>query len=167
MMARAMNVLTITLLAAAFAALHPPTPAEAQVKEVRQTIFGMDCAPCAYAVERRMQNMEGAADVQLSLNEGFAAVRFEGAHRTTLEQIRKTVRDSGFGPREARILVAGEVVLEEEVRVIRTPSGERFLLVADTPGLLPEAGAGVEVRGAVESEADEAGRWVLKVEGEG
>lgn len=161
-MARAISILVMTLLVAV---LHPPTSAEAQLLELRQTIFGMDCAPCAYAVERRMQSLNGAEDVQLSLNGGFAAIRFEGTHGTTLEEIRTAVRRSGFGPREARVHVRGEVALEEAERVLRTPSDERYRLVADSPEWLPETGLEAEVRGVVEPAADEAGRWVLKVDG--
>jgi copper chaperone CopZ len=161
MMLRAKHLLMAGLLVAA---LQPPAPAEAQIKEVRQTVFGMDCAPCAYAVERRMGNMDGARNVQLSLNEGFAAVRFEGAHGTTLDQIRTAVRDSGFGPRGARIRLQGNVTEEDGARVLRTPAGERYLLVAEASGVLPEDGAEAEVEGEVDAAADGAGRWVLRVE---
>lgn len=158
-MDRMKTLLMMSLLAAV---LFQPSPGEAQLKEVRQTVFGMDCAPCAYAVERRMGALEGAAEVRLSLNEGFAQVRFDGVHGTTLERVRRAIRDSGFGARDARVRVQGSVALEEGVLVLRTPAGERFRLEADD-GALPEAGTEGELRGRVSAEPDAAGRWVLRV----
>jgi copper chaperone CopZ len=142
--------------------LLQPSAGEAQLREVRQTIFGMDCAPCAYAVERRMGALDGAAEVRLSLNEGFAEVRFGAVHGTTLERIRRAIRDSGFGARDARVRVQGSVALEEGVLVLRTPVGERFRLEIDDAAL-PEVGAEGELRGRVAAEPDAAGRWVLTV----
>lgn len=34
--------------------------------EVEQAIFGMDCAPCAYGVERSLKRLPGAQRVQVS-----------------------------------------------------------------------------------------------------
>lgn len=144
--------------------LYPASPGEAQLMEVRQTVFGMDCAPCAYAVERRMANLDGAAQVTLSLNAGFAQVRFDDLHGTTLEEIRRAIRDSGFGARDARVLVRGRIVQEEGVLVLRTPAGEGYRLRAAEPANLPGTGMEGDVEGQVGADRDDAGRWLLDLE---
>jgi len=149
------------------AVLIPPSPGKAQLLEVRQTVFGMDCAPCAYAVERRMTRLDGAAEVQLSLNDGFARVRFDQAHGTTLEEIRRAIRDSGFGAREARVHVRGTVVRDGDVLILRTPAGERYRLRGDDPLALPDPGTEGELRGRIPPDRDDAGRWFLDLGREG
>ena len=163
-----MDRMTRLLVAAlGAAALVPPSPGEAQLLEVRQTVFGMDCAPCAYAVERRMSRLDGAVEVQLSLNEGFARVRFDDAHGTTLEEIRREVRDNGFGAREARIQVRGSIVREGSVVVLRTPIGDTYRIRGEGPLPRPDPGTESEVTGRISGDRDEAGRWFLDLDREG
>ena len=149
------------------ALLLVPAPAHAQLQEVRQTVFGMDCAPCAYALERRLGGLDGVEGVTVSLNEGEAVVRLAAENRADLGGLREAVREAGFDPRETTLRVAGTLRQEGRRWVLVTPSGERFHVEsaagdAARTALRERAGHRVVVTGRVaEGEPSEAG-WPLR-----
>jgi copper chaperone CopZ len=109
--------------------------AHAQVNgllEVEQVIFGMDCAPCAYGIERSLKKLPGAEDVHVSLNEGKASIRFRSGSDVTLLEIRNRILDGGFTPKDARIRAIGTITVRGGE--IRLSSGARatFILKADS-----------------------------------
>lgn len=143
-----------------------PEPVHAQLQEVRQTVFGMDCAPCAYALERRLGRFEGAKDVTVSLNEGQAVVLFQNENGVRLDALRATVRDAGFDPRETTLRVAGTLRQEEGRWVLVTPSGERFHVEsaagdAIRTALRARAGRRVVVTGRVGGVEPSESGWTL------
>ncbi len=54
--------------------------------------------------------MEGVESVQVSLNEGLAKIQLKPGNKVRLEQLRKSVADNGFTPKEASVAVLGEVI---------------------------------------------------------
>lgn len=95
-----------------------------------QTIFGMDCAPCAAGVEQSLSKLHGVTSVRVSLNEGKAVVALAPDSRTTLAQIREVIRHNGFTPKDARATLIGRVRREGDRLWLETGS-ERFVLDAD------------------------------------
>ena len=94
------------------ALLSAPTEALAQgLLYAKQTIFGMDCAPCAYGIEKGLKNLPGIESVKVSLNDGYAEVTVAPGSAVSLDQIRRIVRDNGFTPKEARIDLEGTLQL--------------------------------------------------------
>ncbi|MEX1085211.1 MAG: cation transporter [Steroidobacteraceae bacterium] len=77
---------------------------------VEQTIFGMDCAPCAYGIEHGLKRLSDVTDVRVSLNAGVAIVALTPGSTTTIENIRKVIRDNGFTPKAALVVVTGTLV---------------------------------------------------------
>lgn len=154
-------------LSSLLALLLVPDPARAQIQEVRQTVFGMDCAPCAYALERRLGGLDGVEGVTVSLNEGKAVVRLAAENRAALSDIREAVREAGFDPRGTTLRVAGTLRQEGGRWVVMTPSGERFHVESAAGGaaraaLRERAGRRVVVTGQVPGgEPSEAG-WSLR-----
>ncbi len=71
-------------------------------QQLDQTIFGMDCAPCAAGVEKSLLKLHGVKAVHVSLNEGRTVVSLSPGSRTTLAQIREAIRHNGFTPQDAR-----------------------------------------------------------------
>ena len=120
-----MSMLKGSFLLAAFML---PVDAQAQIHEVDQTIYGMDCAPCAYAVENRMKNKDGARNVTLSLNEGKTVAEFAPGSRVTLEDIRDAIRRGGFDARDATLRLTGSLNREGGMWILSLPSGEKFQL---------------------------------------
>lgn len=104
------------------------------LQEIDQTIFGMDCAPCAAGVEQSLRKLPGVRSVRVSLNEGKAVVALSPGSRTTIGQIREVIRHNGFTPRDARAILVGRVVQEDDRWLIDTGS-QRFVLEGDSPAL--------------------------------
>lgn len=93
----------------ALVGLALPTYADG-LTHVEQRIFGMDCAPCAYGIEHGLKRLSGVTDVRVSLNEGVAVVGLAPDSTTTIESIRKVIRDNGFTPKAAQVIVTGKLV---------------------------------------------------------
>jgi copper chaperone CopZ len=113
-----------------------PLGSQAQLLEVKQTVFGMDCAPCAYGLEKRIQKMDGIQSVSVSLNDGLLTADLKQGNTLRLEGIRKAIEESGFKAKEATITVAGKITKNDsETYVLETGSGERFLLQAENKSM--------------------------------
>jgi len=88
--------------------------------EVEQIIFGMDCAPCAYGVEKGLKRLPGVLSVEVSLNDGNVIVDFAAGSPVSLEDVRETIRRNGFTPKDAKVRIVGE---------LRDVSGSLFLVI--------------------------------------
>lgn len=110
-------------------------PAGAQLREVRQVIYGMDCAPCARGVEASLQRLEGVQSVKISLNDGTADIRLASDNTQTLERIRQRIADNGFSPKEARVKLTATVQERNGEPVLATTAGEIYALL---PGVEAE-----------------------------
>lgn len=109
-------------------------PARADgLREVDQTIFGMDCAPCAAGIERGLSKLPGVTSVRVSLNEGKAVAQLAPDSTTTLAQIREVIRHNGFTPKDASVTVVGRLVRDGERWWIHAGLAGRWLL--DAPDL--------------------------------
>jgi copper chaperone CopZ len=115
-------------------------PAQAQLQKIQQTVFGMDCAPCAHAMEQSLGSMEGVETVSVSLNDGLATVDLAKANRIDYRGVRKTVENGGFSPREATLKVQGTARQEEGQWILKTPTGEEYALQPGQEGASNEQG---------------------------
>lgn len=107
------------------------------LREVDQTIFGMDCAPCAAGVEQGLGKLPGVTSVRVSLNEGKAVAQLAPDSATTLAQIREVIRHNGFTPKDASVTLVGRLVRDSERWWIDAGHAGRWLL--DAPDLpLPD-----------------------------
>lgn len=101
-------------------ALGLPAAGSAQgLLHARQMIFGMDCAPCAFGVEKGLKALPGvAADtVVVSLNEGYAELALTRGATTSLADIRRVISNNGFTPRQAEVRMEGELRLAPQARL--------------------------------------------------
>ncbi|MEY8021401.1 heavy-metal-associated domain-containing protein [Muriicola sp. E247] len=136
----------------------------AQITKVDQEVYGMDCAPCAYGLERGLKKMEGLKYVRVSLNDGKAYLELATENKLTLQDIQEEVKKNGFSAKKAQITISGTVKKENGLWVIETGQ-ELFdisqhspteLVQALTPGM-------ATVSGTVEDEEDGnlSGRWAI------
>lgn len=102
----------------------------AGLSEVKQTVFGMDCAPCAHGVEKGLSKIDGVKDVSVSLNDGYALVWLEPDNAVTLEQIRRVIRENGFTPKDAAIVASGTLTRADDQLVLASGASQQFSLVA-------------------------------------
>lgn len=105
-----------------------PTNAKAQIHEVEQTVFGMDCAPCAHGLQKRLGKIDGVHDVKVSLNQGLAVLELDSKNAATLEGVREAVKESGFAAKEAKVRVSGILKKEKGEVILISPAGDRFVL---------------------------------------
>ena len=106
-----------------------PLKGQAQLLEVKQTVFGMDCAPCAYGLEKRINQIDGVQSASVSLNNGLLTASLEKDNKLTLQRIRKAVEESGFKAEGANITVKGTVNQDASDNfVLETGAGEQFIL---------------------------------------
>ncbi|MEQ9438429.1 MAG: heavy metal-associated domain-containing protein [Cyclobacteriaceae bacterium] len=105
--------------------------AMAQLIQVEQEVFGMDCAPCAYGLERGLKKMDGLEKVQVSLNEGKAYINLASENTLTLQQIQEVVKSNGFSARKAEVVLQGELLRKENDWQINVDD-EVFRVATDT-----------------------------------
>lgn len=137
-----------------------PEPAKAQLQELQHSVFGMDCAPCAYSLEGRIDRIKGVESTDVSLEEGQAFIRFRPDNQVTLTDVREAVVDSGFPPESAAIRINGTFAQEDGHWFLVSATGERFLL--RKPPTSATVGQAVTVTGQVAKEKDAAtNAWVV------
>jgi copper chaperone CopZ len=103
--------------------------------KVEQTVFGMDCAPCAYGLRKGLNKLPGVSKVDVSLNDGKAVVEFAPGSPTSFTQIHDLIIHSGFTPQAAQVTVQGHLVKAgDHLRLIASATDEYDLN-------FPEAGA--------------------------
>ncbi|MEF8824032.1 MAG: cation transporter [Desulfohalobiaceae bacterium] len=61
---------------------------------MRVKVKGMSCQHCVSAVTQALQQVEGIANVEVSLDKGEA--RFEEDKQVDREAVRKAVQDAGY-----------------------------------------------------------------------
>lgn len=125
-----MKIQIITLILGTLIFL--PTESNAQLLEVKQTVFGMDCSPCAHGLEKRIKKMNGIQSASVSLNDGLLTAMLNNDNMLTLEEIRNAIENSGFKAQSADIVVQGSLTEgEKKSFILKVSSGEEFLLAAD------------------------------------
>ncbi|MBD8524385.1 heavy-metal-associated domain-containing protein [Pseudomarimonas arenosa] len=121
----------------------------------KQVIFGMDCAPCAYGMEKGLKALPGVQSVTVSLNEGYAEVHLAPNSTTSLTDIREVVRKGGFTPNDAQITLQGRLQLSPSP-MLTTAAGQ-FALELGALGepSVPLQGLRVQVSGSVAADSAE------------
>jgi len=125
---------------------------------VEQTIFGMDCAPCAYGMEKNLGKLAGVSKVNVSIEQGVAYIDFSPNSPTTLADIHAVVLHGGLTPEKATLSVQGTLAQRGDKLVLTDGSKEEYVLAGLTPaqsqGL--KAGATIQVQGALANNAGDS-----------
>jgi copper chaperone CopZ len=131
---------------------------------VEQRVFGMDCAPCAYGIEQGLKRLSGVTEVRVSLNEGVAVVSLAAGSSTTVENIRKVIRENGFTPKTAQVVITGKLVRSDGLTWLEASGLPRYQLKAVTKDaeaiLSAHPSGGVQLEGEV-PESDGTARELL------
>jgi copper chaperone CopZ len=83
---------------------------KAQIQKIDQEVYGMDCAPCAYGLERGLKKMDGLQNVRVSLNDGKAYLELSENNSLSLNQIQEEVKKNGFSAKKAEVVIEGKLV---------------------------------------------------------
>lgn len=157
-----MKKLSILLLAGLFV-----SGAKAQMVKVDQTVFGMDCAPCAYGLERGLKKLDGIEEVKVSLNNGKAYLELASDNSLTLQKIQEEVKSNGFSARDAKVVLKGTVVKSNNQIFIKVNQESFLVSPGSATGALNKIralkeGESVKVEGNVGEEKAENGSWNLR-----
>lgn len=136
-----------------FVVLAPITASAGGLTWVKQVIYGMDCAPCAYGIEKGLKELDGVASVTVSLNDGYAEVQLDEQNTVTLAAIREVILKNGFTPKAAQVRIRGRLTYKDgSDELVLETTGALFRLTATAAALpAPESffGRVVEVIGTV------------------
>ena len=102
-----------------------------QIARVDQEVYGMDCAPCAYGLERGLKKMDGLQEVRVSLNGGNAYLGLAEKNDLTLRSIQEEVKKNGFSAKKAKVVLMGNLNKVDGQWYIETDN-ERFAVSQDT-----------------------------------
>lgn len=136
----------------------------AQIVKVDQEVYGMDCAPCAYGLERGLKKMDGLQKVRVSLNDGKAYLGLAAENELTLGAIQEEVKKNGFSAKKAKVTVSGTLRKENGQWLIAT-AREQFVVSQATPSeyLQNMTEGQVTVSGTVQDKEDDnlSGQWAI------
>jgi copper chaperone len=65
------------------------------METIRIKVGGMTCSGCVASVKRALQPIDGVDNVDVSLDEGQASVRYDPA-RVNESKLRSAIEDAGF-----------------------------------------------------------------------
>ncbi len=66
-----------------------------------------------------MKKVPGVESIKVSLSEGMAHIQLAPGNTVSLEQLRKAVNEQGFTPKEATVVVSGNLVLNGKQTVFK------------------------------------------------
>ena len=96
-----------------------------------------------------VKKVPGVETVKVSLTEGMAHIQLAAENKATLEQFRKAVREQGFTPKDARVVVSGDILFNGKSAVFKV-SGSGDTLEISSPDALRLGGKkNVTVKGLV------------------
>ena len=105
-----------------------------------------------------VEKLDGVEDAVVSLNEGRVRIRLAPENGVTVAELRRTIRNQGFSPREATLTVAATIEQRGGALVAVVPgSGVSFAVVpseALRPLLADGAGSMFVLEGHIETDED-------------
>lgn len=135
-----------------------------QIAKIDQEVYGMDCAPCAYGLERGLKKMDGLHEVRVSLNDGKAYLGLADENKLTLRSVQEEVKKNGFSAKKAEVTLMGSATKEDGQWFIETDK-ERFVVSQDTATeLIQKLTVGsTSLIGTVQDEEDDnlSGQWAI------
>ncbi len=83
--------------------------AHAEYEQVKLTVFGMDCAPCAHAIHVSMKGIQGVNTVDVDLNTGLVTIKLAPGSSASMHQFNEAVEKNGFTHKDASVVARGKV----------------------------------------------------------
>lgn len=80
-----------------------------------------------------LRTVDGIVSAEVRLNSGVADVRLAPGNRLDPEQLRTVIRDHGFTPRGAEVVVRGRLEGDEGARILRVDGPDLAFHLEPTP----------------------------------
>lgn len=138
----------------------------AQIQKVDQEVFGMDCAPCAYGLERGLKKMDGLQNVKVSLNDGKAYLELSENNSLSLRQIQDEVKKNGFSAKKAEVVIEGKLINKNGGFELQTGTETYSIVNSSSGDLNSKLKPGeVKLKGIVQDEEDDnlSNSWKIKL----
>lgn len=138
----------------------------AQIQKVDQEVFGMDCAPCAYGLERGLKKMEGLQNVRVSLNDGKAYLKLSENNSLSLREIQEEVKKNGFSAKKAEVVIEGKLINENGGFELETGTETYSVVNSSSGDLNSKLKPGtIKLKGIVQDEEDGnlSDHWKIKL----
>lgn len=97
------------LVLTAFVFALSTVAARAEYDQVKMTVFGMDCAPCAHAIHVSMTGIKGVDKVDVDLNTGLVSVQLMPGNSASMRQFNEAVEKNGFTHKDAKVVAKGKL----------------------------------------------------------
>ena len=124
--------------------------AHAEYNQVKMTVFGMDCAPCAHAIHVSMTGIQGVNKVDVDLNTGLVAIQLAPGNGAGMQQFNQAVEKNGFTHKDAQIVAKGKVTGTASAPVLEvTGTPDRYALLGSGAGIASLIGKTVLVSGTL------------------
>ena len=114
-------------------------------QQVDQAVFGMDCAPCAYGIQKSLEKLPGVLHATVTLNDGKAVVDLAPDNQVTLAEIQDVIRHNGFTPKDASVTATGTLVKNGGRYYLSLNNAARLELRAANLSVLSSAPIGVKL----------------------
>ena len=138
------GVVAVGLLALCTVAAH------AEYEQVRMTVFGMDCAPCAHAIHVSMKGIQGVDKVDVDLNTGLVSIQLAPGNSAGMEQFNRAVEKNGFTHKGAKIVARGTITGTASAPVLQvTGTNDKYALVGSGRDMASLMGKSVNVSGTL------------------
>lgn len=120
--------------------LLPAKAADAELFSAELRVNGLSCPFCAFGIEKKLLGVPGVREVEVFLDEGRIALRFEPDNAATVSELEKAVEKAGFKLAAVSLEVGGELLEEGSVRLVVHPRMTLRLLEAHGSGTRPVSG---------------------------
>lgn len=135
---------SISVLSLVWTLLPFPVSADGLL-HVRQTVFGMDCAPCAYGIEQGLLKLKGVKQAHVDLNTGIATIDLAQDNAVTWAEIWNVIREHGFTPKDATATVSGQLKKQGNQYYLAINGVSTYHLLTDQPAMLSNLTVGTEI----------------------
>ena len=111
--------LTLSLLTLFFSiVVSTAISAQEQAEQEERTyvkiqVDGLSCPFCAYGLEKKLKEIEGAKDIYIDVKDGYATLNVPKESQPAKEVLEKVVKDAGF---TARAIDFSETPFEKDGR---------------------------------------------------
>lgn len=153
---RTVRITPISVLLLAAASITPLTASADGLLQVDQTVFGMDCAPCAYGIEQGLLKLKGVKQAHVDLNTGIASIELAPDNAVTLAEIQNVIRVHGFTPKSVKVTIAGKLEMQGQDYFLAINGVHEFRIKSSDPRLLSGLTADSEVtaEGSINTEGN-------------
>src|SRR5688572_439965 len=117
------------IAAALFLLTLAPSPVFAELRTVKFTLAGMDCAYCNGAMNTAIKKLDGVESIELLQEKGTAEIRLKADNKITLREVRRIIKSTGYTPGDANITARGRIVVSGAQAAFDLLNGSTLQLV--------------------------------------